>query len=100
VELGVTSEAAHYISERGSRLYLWQEAVGKSWASDRVAFEDPNRGTRFASFQVGGISILMADDLERPKRLRVKLDRLPRHRLHIDWDGTRWGWRGEATGGS
>lgn len=95
VELGVTPEAAAYISERGGRLYLWQESVNAGWATDHKAFADPGRGSTFTAVWVGGVAVMLADDLERPKTLRIRIDRVL-HRLHIDWDGARWGWRGGA----
>ncbi len=41
---------------------------------------------------------MLADDLELPQSVSIRLDRIP-HRLHIEWDGARWGWRGYAEGG-
>jgi hypothetical protein len=95
VELGVTPEAAKYIGERGGHLYLWQESVGRTWAADHLAFEDPSLGIPFTAVWVGGIGVMLAEDLELPQRIRIRLDRIPR-RLHIEWDGARWGWRGGA----
>jgi hypothetical protein len=95
VELALTDDAADYISARGSRLFLWQEPVGKGWSADGAAFEDPNRGTPFTAFQIEGVTVLLADDLDRPTKLRIRLDRLPR-RIHIEWDGARWSRRGDG----
>jgi hypothetical protein len=95
VEIGVTPEAADYISDRGGRLYLWQESVNADWSADHHAFVDPGRGGTFTPVWVGGVAVMLADDLERPKTLRIRIDRFLRH-LHIEWDGARWGWRGGA----
>jgi hypothetical protein len=97
VELEITQEAADYIGERGGRLYLWQEAAGRSWATDRMGFTDPSRGARFVSVWGDGVALMLADGLEMPRRVRIRLGRIPR-RLHIDWDGERWGRRGGALG--
>ncbi|MFL5915604.1 MAG: hypothetical protein ACJ752_08205 [Gaiellaceae bacterium] len=100
MELVVSQEAADYIGERGGRLYLWQEPVGKSWAADHIAFVDPSRGIPFTVVWIGGVAVMLAEDLEPPQslRLRLRLDHFPR-RLHVEWDGARWGWRGGAEGG-
>jgi hypothetical protein len=98
VELAVTQEAADFIGERGGRLYLWQEPVGRSWTADHVAFVDPSRGIRFTEAWAGGVAVMLADDLESPRSVRIRLDRIP-HRLHIEWDGARWGRRGYGEGG-
>jgi hypothetical protein len=95
MDFALTEEAAAYISERGSRLFLWQEPVGNGWAADRQAFNDPNLGVQFAAFEARGVAILLAEDLEQPKTMRIRLDRL-RRRLYIEWDGARWGRRGEG----
>jgi hypothetical protein len=95
VEVGVTREAADYIGGRGGRLYLWQELVSGAWASDHMGFEDPARGITFNPVWVAGIAVMLADDLDRPESLRIRVDRFP-HRLDVDWDGGRWGWRGGA----
>jgi len=97
VELEITQESADFIGERGGRLYLWQETVGKSWATDHVAFVDPGRGIRFTATWAAGVAVLLADDLELPRRVRIRLDHIPR-RLHVEWDGARWGQRGRAMG--
>jgi hypothetical protein len=97
VDVGVTPEAAEYISLRGGRLYLWEDAVGRAWAVDRSAFVDPGRGITFRTVGAGGVALMLAADLEEPKTLQIRVDRLP-HRLHVEWDGARWGWRGGAEG--
>jgi hypothetical protein len=70
------------------------------WSADHTAFEDPSAGMTFTAVWVAGVAVMLADDLERPMKLRIRLDRLPRRRLYIDWDGARWGWRGDAVGAS
>jgi hypothetical protein len=95
VEVGVTPEAADYISQRGGRIYLWQGTVGAAWAADHMSFDDPGDGITFTPVWVAGVAVMLADDLDRPKSLRVRIDRFP-HRLHVEWDGVRWGWRGSA----
>jgi hypothetical protein len=95
VEVGVTPEAADYIGAHGGRLYLWQESVNGDWSTDQRAFDDPGRQITFTPVWVGGVAVMLADNLERPKVLRIRLDRFL-HRLHVEWDGERWGWRGGA----
>jgi hypothetical protein len=95
VEVGVTPGAAEYISQKGGGLYLWEDALGRAWAVDRSAFVDPGGGITFRAVWVSGVALMLADDLEEPKTLRIRVDRLP-HRLHVEWDGARWGWRGGA----
>lgn len=88
-------EAAEYITERGGRLFLWQESVNADWATDQKAFDDPGARITFTPIWVGGVEVMLADDLDRPETLRIHIDRFL-HRLHIEWDGQRWGWRGGA----
>jgi hypothetical protein len=95
VELVVTPEAAEYIGDRGGRLYLWQEPVGNAWVTDHMAFMDPSRGTSFIPNWVGGVAVMLGEELELPESVRIRLGRIPR-RLHIEWDGERWGRRGSA----
>jgi hypothetical protein len=97
MELVITPEAASYIGSRGGRLYLWQEAVGKSWATDHSAFIDPSREIAFTPVWVDGVALMLADDLEPPTSIRIGLSRFPR-RVGVEWDGERWGWRGGAEG--
>jgi hypothetical protein len=98
VGLVITSEAADYIAERGSRLYVWQEQIGHAWFVDRVGFHDPNRGLSFSSIPISGVTLLLASDLDPPETLHVGMNRLPR-RLRIEWDGKPWGARGTVEGG-
>ncbi len=93
----MTPEATGYIGDRGGRLYLWQTAVGKSWAADHMGFIDPGRETPFTPVWVEGVTLMLAEDLELPQSIRIRVDRIPR-RLHVEWDGQRWGWRGGALG--
>jgi hypothetical protein len=94
VELVVTPEAAEYIGDRGGRLYLWQEPVGNAWVTDHMAFIDPSRGD-FIPNWVGGVAVMLGEDLELPQGVRISLGSISR-RLHIEWDGERWGRRGSA----
>jgi hypothetical protein len=98
VELTVTPDAAAYIADRGGRLYLWQEGVNAAWATDRQAFDDPGGEARFNAEWANGVAVMLADDLERPETLRIRLHRFRRH-LRVEWDGAHWGWRGSATSG-
>jgi hypothetical protein len=98
MEIGITREAAAYVGERGSRLYLWQEPIGRAWAADRLSFDDPNCGLPFRSFRVGEVTILVGEDVEPPQTLYVSLRRV-RLGLRIEWDGRTWGWRGDSEGG-
>ena len=96
VELQVSQDAAGYIRERGGRLYLWQEAVGKAWASDHMGFDDPRHGVAFSPVWTdGGVALMLAEDLDAPRSVFVRLRRVPRG-LHVEWDGRTWGWRGDA----
>lgn len=65
-----------------------------------MGFDDPSRGVEFTLVWAGGVAVMLADDLEEPQSVRIRLARVPR-RLRIDWDGETWGWRGGAdTGGN
>jgi hypothetical protein len=99
VELEVSPDAAGYIGERGGRLYLWQERVGHAWATDHMSFDDPRLGVAFNPVWVdGGVALMLAEDLEPPRSVLVRLRRIPRG-LQVEWDGKTWGWRGDAAGG-
>jgi len=41
---------------------------------------------------------MLAEDLEPPRSVLVRLRRIPRG-LQVEWDGKTWGWRGDAAGG-
>ena len=49
-----------------------------------MAFVDPSRGIPFTVVWVGGVAVMLAEDLEPPQSLRLRLDRIPR-RLHVEW---------------
>lgn len=98
MDVGITHQAASYVAERGSRLYLWQEPVGQAWLRDLIGFVDPNRGVSFSSIRISGVAILIASDVEPPERLYISLRRLRRDLL-VEWDGETWGSRGQAADG-
>src|SRR5262249_51460093 len=98
VDIAVTPEAAGYIGDRGGRVYLWQVPVGKSWATDHMAFIDPGGEIPFELVWIDGVALMLAEDLELPRSIHVRLDRIPR-RLRVEWDGLPWGRRGGGDGG-
>jgi hypothetical protein len=97
MELVISPEASSYIGDRGGRVYLWQEAVGRSWVTDHMGFIDPNRKIPFTPVWFDGVALMLADDLELPGSIRIRLNRVPR-RLRVEWEGERWGRRGGAEG--
>ncbi len=96
MEIGVTRDAAAYIAERGSRIYLWQEPFGRAWDIDRVALDDPSLRISFSGFPISGVTVLVAGNVDPPKTLYVSVQRFPHARLRIEWDGDAWGSRGGA----
>jgi hypothetical protein len=95
----VSGGAAEKIVSRGGRLYLWQTSVGDAWLRDRFAFNEPDGLTAFRRIPAGLISIMIAEDVELPETLAISVSRLLPRRIHIEWDGRPWGWRGDSDGG-
>jgi hypothetical protein len=62
-----------------------------------MAFIDPSREIAFTPVWGDGVALMLADDLEPPKSISIRLNRFPR-RVRVEWDGERWGWRGGAEG--
>ena len=98
VEVEVTAHAAELILERGGRLYLWQSSVGESWLRDRIGFDLPDASLTFQRIPAGLVVVMIATDVALPETLRISVHRVLPRRLHIEWDGQTWGWRGDGAG--
>ena len=92
----VTGEAEAVIQARGGRLYLWQEDFGNAWLRDHLSFEPPE-GVVFTELQAEPVSILIADDIDPPRRLLIEKRPLL-EAVTVEWDGFAWGQRGESPG--
>jgi hypothetical protein len=67
-------------------------------ATHHRAFEIHDEGLPSPRWADGGVALVLAENLEAPRSVHIRLGRLPRH-VHVEWDGARRGWRGDAEGG-
>jgi hypothetical protein len=93
----VSPEAAERIRGKGGTLYLWERPVG-AWLEDKAGFARPDTvAVEFDEFDIDGIHILIASDIELAEHLTIEHSRFsPRLKLHILWDGQPWGRRGSV----
>lgn len=96
--VGVTSEASERIASKGGTLYLWQEPFAGSFVTDKAAFRRPLKILEFRTVDVADIQVLITEDLELPQELLIRRSVWPPLKLHIEWNGRTWGWRGPADG--
>jgi hypothetical protein len=99
VDVEVTGGAAERIVNHGGQLYLWQTSVGDAWLRDRIGFSEPDDPTGFRRIPAGLISIMIAEDVDLPETLRITTHHLLPRRIHVEWDGRAWGWRGGGESG-
>jgi hypothetical protein len=98
VVVRVSPKAAAQISQRGGRLYLWEQAVGDAFVRDRLAFDRVAGPWDFECVESAGVEVCI-DRGVGASEIRVEPRGWPLRGVRAWVDGKRWGRRGNSSDG-
>jgi hypothetical protein len=82
-DIRISPRARAFIDERGGRLFVWTESVGRAWLRVKASTSRPYDASEFEEWVVAGVRVFLASGASDVRSLKIGLRRFPRQKLVI-----------------